>query len=94
MVLAQRTKHLKVQLDNSGKENKNHTVLYFFGYIVSKLTWFLTVQINFLIVGHTHEDVDQWHSLAQKLYTFDRSTFGDLKAVYRNVCRTIIMNYV
>lgn len=74
-----------MQLDNSGKENKNHTMFYIFGYMVSKLSWFLTVQINFLIVGHTHEDVDQWHSIAQKLYTYDRNTLDDMKAVYRAV---------
>lgn len=81
-----------MQLDNSGKENKNHTMFYLFGYMVSGLHWFLTVQINFLIVGHTHEDLDQWHSIAQTLYTFDRNSLEDMKAVYRAVSVSSLSN--
>lgn len=83
--IAQRTKHLKVQLDNTAKENKNHTVLYFFGYIVSRLKWFLTVQINFLLVGHTHKDIDQWHSLAHEMFRYNRNTLHEMIGVYLKV---------
>jgi len=50
-----------LQLDNTGKDNKNN---YFFVY----LAWlvfrhiFQRIEVSFLPVGHTHEDIDQMFS--------------------------------
>ncbi|KAK3734356.1 hypothetical protein QZH41_016659, partial [Actinostola sp. cb2023] len=49
---------LYLQLDNCWRENKNQFVLNFLAILV-KLDIFLKVKVNFLMVGHTHEDVDQ-----------------------------------
>ena len=50
--------HLYVQLDNCWRENKNK---YFFAYLclLVELKVFVDVEVNFLMVGHTHEDIDQ-----------------------------------
>ena len=48
---------LILQLDNVSRDNKNRYVFAFFSLLVSKGI-FREVYINFLIVGHTHEDID------------------------------------
>ncbi|XP_046582541.1 uncharacterized protein LOC124289914, partial [Haliotis rubra] len=53
---------LYLQADNSPKDNKNKTVLYFLALLV-KLKIFKKVKLSFLMVGHTHEDVDQLFSV-------------------------------
>ncbi|KAL3694843.1 hypothetical protein R1sor_008494 [Riccia sorocarpa] len=44
-------------MDNSAKDNKNHHVLAFCYELVIRGV-FEIVEVNFLMVGHTHEDVD------------------------------------
>ena len=48
---------LILQLDNASGDNKNRYVFAFCSLLVSKGI-FREVYINFLIVGHTHEDID------------------------------------
>lgn len=50
-------RHLTLQMDNSGKDNKNQIVMAFCSDLVSRGV-FETVTMSFLMVGHTHEDVD------------------------------------
>ncbi|KAL3687469.1 hypothetical protein R1sor_013778 [Riccia sorocarpa] len=50
-----------IQLDNSGKDNKNWAVMAFLSELVIRGV-FKTVIVSFLIVGHTHEDVDAFFS--------------------------------
>ena len=55
---------LFLQLDNCS-ENRSKTMLA----LISKLVEdniFDKVQLNFLLVGHTHEDIDQWFSVFSK----------------------------
>lgn len=47
-----------VQLDNCSRENKNKYVMAYFEMLVS-VGVFESVEVGFLPVGHTHEDVDQ-----------------------------------
>lgn len=49
--------NLHVQLDNTIKDNKNHTVLGFLAWLVAR-GHFHSVTVCFLPVGHTHEDID------------------------------------
>ena len=53
---------LRIQADNYGRENKNK---YMFAYCASlvALGYFREVRLSFLIVGHTHEDIDQQFSI-------------------------------
>ncbi|KAL3682625.1 hypothetical protein R1sor_000647 [Riccia sorocarpa] len=46
-----------LQMDNSAKDNKNQQVLAFCSELVIRGV-FEIVEVNFLLVGHTHEDVD------------------------------------
>ena len=48
---------LTLQLDNASDDNKNQWVLAFCSLLIFKGI-FREVYINFLIVGHTHEDID------------------------------------
>jgi hypothetical protein len=48
---------LNVQLDNACSDNKNRYVFSFFSLLVQKGV-FRKVYVNFLFVGHTHEDID------------------------------------
>ena len=53
---------LRIQADNCGRENKNK---YMFAYCASlvALGYFREVRLSFLIIGHTHEDIDQRFSI-------------------------------
>ena len=48
---------LHVQLDNTSKDNKNHTVFGFLAWLVAE-EHFVNATVSFLPVGHTHEDID------------------------------------
>ena len=48
---------LTLQLDNASGDNKNRWVFAFCSLLVLKGV-FREIMINFLIVGHTHEDID------------------------------------
>ncbi|KAL3702382.1 hypothetical protein R1sor_020404 [Riccia sorocarpa] len=50
-----------IQLDNSGKDDKNWAVMSILSELVMRGV-FKTVVMSFLIVGHTHEDVDAYFS--------------------------------
>ena len=57
--------NLYLQLDNCTRENKNR---YLFSYleILVKIGVFLTVQVSFLPIGHTNEDIDEAFSVAAR----------------------------
>lgn len=52
---------LYLQLDNCGRDNKNR-FLFAFCCLLVELGVFRKVKVSFLMVGHTHEDVDQMFS--------------------------------
>ena len=58
--------HLIIQADNTVAQAKNETAFLFLAVLVAKYK-FLTTNIFFLMVGHTHEDVDQFFALVIKL---------------------------
>lgn len=59
---------LNLQLDNCGGENKNKFVFAFLAYLV-QAGIFQEIHLSFLIVGHTHEDIDQMFSTISKWLT-------------------------
>ncbi|XP_064397846.1 uncharacterized protein LOC135344551 [Halichondria panicea] len=59
---------LNIQLDNTAKENKNKFFLGFCALLVERKI-FTKVRVNFLPVGHTHEDIDQLFSRISKQLT-------------------------
>ena len=52
---------LKLQLDNTTKQNKGQYLFGFLAMLVA-LGHFNEIEVNFLPVGHTHEDIDQFFS--------------------------------
>ena len=46
------------QLDNTARENKNSTVFSYLSMLVNQRV-FSKVKISFLLVGHTHDHIDQ-----------------------------------
>ena len=52
---------LYLQMDNCARENKNKYVFAFCALLV-ELGIFRKIKVSFLMVGHTHEDVDQMFS--------------------------------
>ena len=53
---------LRIRADNCSRENKNKYMFRFCATLVA-LGHFREVQLSFLIVGHTHEDIDQRFSI-------------------------------
>ena len=52
---------LNLQFDNASGDGKNNTVFAFAAYLV-KIGLFKRVNVNFMIVGHTHDKCDQYFS--------------------------------
>jgi hypothetical protein len=52
---------LKLQLDNTAKQNKSRFLIGFCQHLVDAGV-FKYIELNFLPVGHTHEDIDQFFS--------------------------------
>lgn len=89
---------LYVQLDNCTRENKNR---YFLGFVDCLVSWgvFESVEVGFLPVGHTHEDIDQAFSCTSStLRNVDAITLNDLharvKLVYNDQTCVSHMKYV
>ena len=74
--------HLVIQSDNTTSQAKNSLTGQYLATLVSRQK-FLTCVLNFLTVGHTHEDVDQVFSvlLASVLRRHRFNTPGDLVAL-------------
>ncbi len=69
---------LFIQVDNCTRENKNR---YFLSYIECLLMWnvFKEIEVSFLPIGHTHEDIDQaFSTTSAKLSTNNAITLRDL----------------
>src|SRR5450759_2002476 len=75
---------LRLQADNCTRENKN---IYMFGLCAALvgLGYFQEVQLCFLIVGHTHEDIDQRFSIISN--TLKRTNIDSLKELLQLVER-------
>ena len=75
---------LYIQLDNCTRENKNR---YFFAYVECLISWkvFDEIEVGFLPIGHTHEDVDQaFRSTSNRLRQTNAITLSDFHEVLRN----------
>jgi hypothetical protein len=59
-------RHIAIQSDNTVAQAKNQWVLLWLALLV-KVGCFETATLNFLRVGHTHEDIDQFFSLVVSL---------------------------
>ena len=65
---------LYIQLDNTARENKNSTVFGYLSMIVERGI-FKKIKVNFLLVVHTHDHIDQMFSrFSKKLVRCDAFT--------------------
>ena len=70
--------NLLLQLDNCAGENKNRYLFAYLSLLVAKGV-FKTVHLGFLMVGHTHEDIDAMFSrFSERLQTEMMFTFPHL----------------
>ncbi|CAG8553907.1 12759_t:CDS:2 [Ambispora leptoticha] len=60
-------KHLKITCDNSGGQNKNNATIWFYLYLVI-CGYYESVELNFMIPGHTKFKCDGSFGLIKKLY--------------------------
>jgi len=76
---------LYLQLDNTSRENKNQIV---FGYLnmLVELGIFEKVKVGFLIVGHTHDHIDQMFS--RFAVTLGRKNVGSLPSLIKVIRKT------
>ena len=71
-------------MDNCARENKNQFVLGYLCYLI-KCKVFKKIELSFLPVGHTHEDVDQMFSrFSVYLKGHDSITMNDLMNSIQN----------
>eukprot|EP00795_Rhopilema_esculentum_P008448 gene8448-14434_t len=74
---------LYLQLDNCWRENKNRYIFAFLAWLVQKDV-VRKVKLSFLMVGHTHEDIDQMFSRnAVQLHKENAVTLPQLEGVFR-----------
>ena len=83
---------LYMQLDNCSGDNKNYTILAFCNFLVDQGV-FEEVEVGYLPVGHTHEDIDQAFSvLSRHLRNRDCLSFSTFvtedKAAFSNPLET------
>ena len=81
-------KKLFLQLDNSAKDYKNRYVMAFCSLLTAKRV-FKEVTIRFLVVGHTHEDIDAHFSYLSKLLKMKNTyVFADLMKAFMDSQKT------
>ena len=75
---------LYIQLDNTARENKNSTVFGYLSMLVNQGI-FKKVKVNFLLVGHTHDHIDQMFSnFSRQLSRYDAFTLPKLFDIIRD----------
>jgi hypothetical protein len=74
--------NLYLQLDNSAKDNKNQYLMAFLSLLTARGV-FKEIQVGFLLVGHTHEDIDAYFShLSKTLKTRNTYCLADLMKAF------------
>lgn len=69
---------LHLQLDNAGRDNKNHYLVGFCGMLLQERL-FEEVEVHFLPVGHTHQEIDATFSkVANKVNQYGALSVQDL----------------
>ena len=72
---------LYVQLDNTARENKNSTVFGYLSMLVDQGV-FTKIKVNFLLVGHTHDHIDQMFStFSRQLSRYNAFTLPHLVTI-------------
>ena len=82
---------IHIQLNNVASDNKNRFVLSFFSLLVAKCI-FQEVHVNFMLVGHTHDEIDAlFGHWAMKLRQSDYPTIPLLMKSFMDVDKVPII---
>lgn len=77
--------HLLLQLDNAATDNKSR-YLFMFLSLLTELGVFITIEVGFLLVGHTHEDIDgTYRRISSNLKSKDIYSLVEMMDTYRIV---------
>jgi hypothetical protein len=77
--------HLLLQLDNAASDNKNCYVFMFLS-LLTALGVFITIEVGFLLVGHTHEDIDGTYGrMSSNLKSKDIYSLPEMMDTYRTI---------
>ena len=60
-------KHLKITCDNAKRQNKNNVTIWFYLYLVI-CGYYESIELNFMIPGHTKFKCDGNFGMIKKLY--------------------------
>jgi hypothetical protein len=72
---------LYLQLDNTCRENKNNLLMAYL-HMLLKNRVFKKIKIGFLLVGHTHDQIDQMFSrFSKRLSRHKAFTFNELRSI-------------
>src|SRR5450759_3449135 len=72
---------LYLQLDNTSRENKNNLLMTYLHMLLRKKV-FKKIKIGFLLVGHTHDQIDQMFStFSKRLGKHKAFTFEELRLI-------------
>jgi hypothetical protein len=76
---------LLLQLDNATSDNKNHYIFMFLS-LLTALGVFNTIEVGFLLVGHTHEDIDGTYGrMSSNLKSKDIYSLAEMMDTYRTI---------
>jgi len=80
-------KNLLLQIDNCVKDNKNRYLLTFLSLFMAREV-FEEVKLGFLVVGHTHENIDGcFRYLSKKLKEWNNKILIDLMKGFHGLAR-------
>lgn len=75
--------HSLLQLDNAASDNKNH-YLFMFLSLLTALGVFITIEVGFLLVGQTDEDIDGTYGrMSSNLKIKDIYSLPEMMDTYR-----------
>jgi hypothetical protein len=69
-------KHLKITCDNAGGQNKNNATIWFYMYLVI-CDYYESIELNFMVPGHTKFKCDGSFGLIKKLYRKTTVDYAD-----------------
>ena len=86
--------HLLLHLDNATSDNKNHYLLMFLSLLIA-LGVFIIVEVGFLLVGHTHEDIDGTYGrMSSNLKSKDIYSLPKMMDTYCTIEEKLVSTYI
>jgi hypothetical protein len=85
---------LLLHLDNAASDNNNHYLLMFLSLLIA-LGVFITIEVGFLLVGHTHEDIDGTYGrMSSNLKSKDIYSLPEMMDTYCTIEEKSVSTYI